>query len=227
MFALWNKALSNAPLLIIITFFSVLLEGCSVLGIRTTNEALYQVEKKVGNIEIRRYEASMMVETYSNQSDFREATDQSFRRLFDYISGANISSNDIAMTAPVIAEPQSNEGKMIAVTSPVIASPTYPQSEREGWRLKFVLPSSFTVINSPNPTDPLVRLVEVPEKLVAAISYSGLWSERTYQEQASKLSDWLAENNYSSISLPSYAGYDPPWALPFLRRNEVLIDVRR
>lgn len=222
---MWNKARSNAPLLIIITLLSLILEGCSLLGIRTTNEALYTVEKKVGNIEIRRYEPVMIVETYVNEPNFRDATDQSFRRLFDYISGANVSANDISMTAPVIAEPQEEKGKIVAMTSPVIASPNKTENEREGWILKFVLPDKFTINNSPKPTDPLVRLREVPEKRVAAISYSGLWSESNYQKHVNQLSDWINSNNYSSISLASYAGYDPPWALPFLRRNEILIDV--
>jgi len=221
---LWNKTLINAPLIIIVTLMSIILEGCSLLGIRTTEEAHYVVEQQVENIEIRRYKPVMTVETYVEEADFQEATGLAFQRLFDYISGSNVSTNDIAMTAPVIAEPRKNTGTIIPMTSPVIASPK--QSERQGWILKFVLPASLAIETAPQPTDPRLTLKHTPEKLVAAISYSGLWSENAYQEQVTQLQSWLASKQYKSTSLPSFAGYDPPWALPFLRRNEVLIDVQ-
>ena len=124
MLKLWNRIRRNAALLIIITFLSIILEGCSLLGIRTTNEAVYTVEKKVGDIEIRHYERAMTIETYTDKADFRDATGQSFRLLFDYISGANISANDIAMTAPVIAEPR--EGKDTKLSLIHISEPTRP-----------------------------------------------------------------------------------------------------
>ncbi len=222
---LWNKTLINAPLIIIITLISIILEGCSLLGIRTIEEAHYAVEQKVDNIEIRRYKPVMTVETYVEEADFREATKMAFQRLFDYISGSNVSANDIAMTAPVMAEPRTNTGTIIPMTSAVIASPE--QSERRGWTLKFVLPASLTKESAPQPTDPLLTLKHSPEKLVAVIRYTGLWSEESYQEQTMQLKSWLMSNHYKSTSLPSFAGYDPPWALPFLRRNEVLINVHR
>lgn len=224
MASLWNKTRSNAPLLIIITLLSIILEGCSLLGVRTTEEARYTIEKKDQNIEVRRYQPVMTVETFVEESNFHDATGIAFQRLFNYISGANISADDISMTAPVLAEPSPKNGDDIAMTSPVLVTPS--DNERRGWTLKFVLPASFTAATAPQPTDLLVKLKQVPEKLVAAISYAGLWSESNYQEQTRRLESWLVSHRYTSISLPSFAGYDPPWALPFLRRNEVLIDVQ-
>jgi hypothetical protein len=180
---------------------------------------------KSDNIEIRRYKSVMAVETFVEEAAFKDASNVAFRRLFKYITGDNIATDDIAMTAPVMAyETSSDMGKEIAMTSPVIAQPT--ASIKKGWSLRFVLPANFTPETSPLPSNPLVTLIELPEKNIAAISYTGLWDDEEFQDQSTLLNDWLLKNGYSSISTPAYAGYDPPWALPFLRRNEVLIDVK-
>ena len=211
-------------LLLVTLCTSLLLQGCSIIGVRTTEETPYTVITQDKNIEIRRYASVMAVETYVAENDFQEATNVAFRRLFNYISGDNIATNEISMTAPVIAEPKSPENKQeIAMTSPVIA--TQRGSKESGWTLKFVLPQTFTANSAPSPTDPLVKLVELPEKTVAAIRYSGLWDDERFESRSEALSSWLRNNAYTSVSEASYAGYDPPWALPFLRRNEVLIDV--
>ena len=203
---------------------SLLLQGCSIIGIRTTEETPYTVIKKDENIEIRRYASVMAVETFVAEKDFQEATNVAFRRLFRYIAGDNVATSEISMTAPVIASSSAHEiNQEIAMTSPVIA--TQQDSIDRGWTLQFVLPKSFSADTAPSPTDPLVKLVELPEKSVAAIRYSGLWDDERFESQSEALSSWLLNNAYTSVSEPSYAGYDPPWALPFLRRNEVLIDV--
>ncbi len=204
---------------------SLILQGCSVVGVRTTEEAVYTLVKQENDFEIRQYASVMAVQTYVDQEDFDDASGIAFRRLFDYITGNNLSTDDIAMTAPVIASPAAaNKSQKIAMTSPVIATPK--KTNETGWTLSFVLPASFTAANSPSPTDPSVKLTELPEKTVAAIRYTGLWDNERFETQTEMLHNWLKDNGYQSISGPSYAGYDPPWALPFLRRNEVLIDVQ-
>jgi SOUL heme-binding protein len=212
-------------LLLVTLCTSLLLQGCSIIGVRTTEETPYTVITHDKNIEIRRYASVMAVETYIAENDFQEATNVAFRRLFNYIAGDNIATNKISMTAPVIAEPKSPENNQeIAMTSPVIA--TQRASKESGWTLKFVLPQTFTANSAPSPTDPLVKLVELPEKTVAAIRYTGLWDNERFDTNSEILNNWLLNNAYTSVSAPSYAGYDPPWALPFLRRNEVLIEVQ-
>lgn len=204
---------------------SLILQGCSVFGVRTTEEAVYTLIKQENDFEIRQYASVMAVQTYVDQEDFDDASGIAFRRLFDYITGNNISTDDIAMTAPVIASPAAaNKSQQIAMTSPVIATPK--RIEKKGWTLSFVLPASFSAANAPSPTDPSVKLMELPEKTVAAIRYTGLWDNELFETQTKMLNNWLKNEGYQSISAPSYAGYDPPWALPFLRRNEVLIDVQ-
>jgi hypothetical protein len=216
---------STMTLLFFVISTSIILQGCSVVGVRTTEEAQYTLVAKSDNIEVRRYKKVMAVETFVEEEAFEDASNIAFRRLFKYITGENIAADDIAMTAPVMAYPNtSGIGKKISMTSPVIAEPS--TSVKKGWTLRFVLPAKLTAETSPLPSNPLVTLVELPEKSIAAISYTGLWDDEKFQEQSSLLNNWLVENSYTSLSTPAYAGYDPPWALPFLRRNEVLIDVK-
>jgi hypothetical protein len=143
-------------------------------------------------------------------------------RLFGYISGENISETKIAMTAPVLAkEGGAIEGEKIAMTSPVLG-----ERQGTGWRYAFVLPQSYTLDNAPLPSNPEVKLAVIPGKKVAVIRYSGTWKEETIREKTGDLVDWIQLNGQEPISEPRFAGYDPPWTLPFLRRNEVMVDIK-
>ncbi|MFI3220390.1 MAG: heme-binding protein [Methylococcales bacterium] len=66
---------------------------------------------------------------------------------------------------------------------------------------------------------------EIPEKKVAVIKYTGSLSEQAIDDKAEELKTWLNKHNYKAVSAPRSAAYDPPWTLPFLRRNEVHIDI--
>lgn len=202
-----------------IVLLGTVIGGCSVFGIRTVDEAPYSVLDKDGQFELREYAQLLLAET-TVDAGFDEAGSIAFKRLFGYISGANTTQTKIDMTAPVIADPATATGRTIKMTAPVIAEP-----DSDGWRYAFVLPEKFTTETAPAPTNKDVELVEVPSKRVAAISFSGSWEEQTLRAKATELLDWLDARGYQTVSLPRSAGYDPPWTLPFLRRNEVLIDI--
>jgi hypothetical protein len=61
---------------------------------------------------------------------------------------------------------------------------------------------------------------------MAARSYSGRWTESNYRENESLLRQALEEAGLTAVSLPVYARYNAPFMPWFLRRNEVLIEVR-
>jgi len=194
--------------------------GCTVFGIRTSEEASYNVLREEGHIELREYDEVVVAETIV-KADFDEAGGIAFRRLFNYISGANAAQTKIAMTAPVLADPaEATEGDKIPMTTPVLG-----QKQDDGWRYMFVLPATYTKDSAPTPTDPAVRLVSVPRKKVAALRYLGSWSEQSTDENSQELLEWIETNGLATASAPRAAGYDPPWTIPFLRRNEVLIDI--
>ena len=202
---------------ICVSFFTT---GCSFFGIRNTEEAGYAVIDERDQIEIREYDELVVVETFVN-TDYEEAGTIAFKKLFAYISGENISKTKISMTAPVMSkEGDAPEGDKIPMTSPVLG-----QRQAKGWRYSFVLPTGYTLEAAPLPSDPEVKLAVIPRKKVAVIRYSGSWKEQTMREKSEKLVEWIQTNGLERLSSPRSARYDPPWTLPFLRRNEIMIDV--
>lgn len=209
----WRRLLAVSAIL--------LQSGCSVFGIRSAEEASYVVLDDQEDFQLREYAGLIVAET-TVKAAFDDAGKEAFGRLFGYISGENQASQKIAMTAPVLAsEDDGRSGESIDMTAPVIA-----EQAAEGWRYAFVLPDSYTMANAPTPTNPGIRLVEIKPKLVAVLRFSGLWDEKDFRKNADKLQSWLSKNQLEAVSLPRIAGFDPPWTLPFLRRNEVMIDVR-
>jgi hypothetical protein len=180
-------------------------------------QAKYEVIEAQGAIEIRDY-ASHIVAEVEVQGERKEAISQGFRLIAGYIFGGNVSAQKVAMTAPVIQ--QSNE--KIAMTAPVIQ-----QGEGTNWKVQFVMPSEYTMETLPKPTATEVKLTQVEGKRFAAIRFSGTGSEENLKENTQDLLNFVESKQLKMQSLPSYAFYNPPWTLPFLRRNEVMVEVQK
>ena len=219
----WNRFKCNRHMagVVIAVICFIFVTGCSVVGIRTTEEASYTVLAEYDQIEIREYKELVVVETDVDAS-YDKAGNIAFKKLFGYISGENVSQSKIAMTAPVISkERNADTGEKVAMTSPVIG-----EKQGQGWRYSFVLPAGYTLETAPLPTNPEVNLSLIPRKKVAVIRYSGLWREPAMREKSDELVEWIQTNGIERLSTPRSAGYDPPWTLPFLRRNEIMVDVK-
>jgi DNA gyrase inhibitor GyrI len=199
--------------LLIVTIF---LQGCSVFGVRTGEMLDYQVLEQNGNFDIRQYE-NYWVARAEVDGDYQKSTGQAFRLLFNYISGKNAQQEKIAMTGPVL---QQEKGEKIAMTGPVIQ-----QKRGKGWRMEFVLPAQYNKTQPPEPLDPQVSIVKVPGYRAAAISYSGNLREEKYNSKTKELLDFVALKGLKTIGQAFSAGYDPPWTIPFLKRNEVIVIV--
>ena len=214
----WSRSLATVMAGVLCLFFTT---GCSIFGIRTSEEASYHVIAIYGNIEIREYGEFVVIET-DVEASYDEAGSIAFKKLFAYISGENGSQTKISMTAPVMSrEVSALDGKKVAMTSPVIG-----EKQGQGWRYSFVLPAGYTLENAPVPSNPEVKLAVMPRKKVAVIRYSGPWKERVMHEKSEELIEWIRINCLERLSTPRSAGYDPPWTLSFLRRNEIMIDVK-
>jgi hypothetical protein len=180
-------------------------------------QARYDVFETHGTIEIRDY-APMIVAEVSVPGDREKAISDGFRLIADYIFGNNISSEKVAMTAPVIQQP----GEKIAMTAPV-----FQQGSKGLWVVRFVMPSAYTMQTLPKPNNSEVILREIAGKRFAVIRFSGLARARSLAAHTKELEAFILENNLQAASEPVYAFFNPPWTLPFLRRNEVMIEVGR
>ena len=194
-----------------------------MFGIRSAEELKYDVISKSGDFEIRAYEPYVSA-IATMKGPYEEVQGDLFRLLAAYIFGKNTTESKIAMTAPVQTNPEAQDsGEKIAMTAPVVLEP-----DREGaWKMSFSMPSEYTMQSLPKPLDPQVTLVPVPAKMFAVIRFSGSFDDLDKRRsKAEELSKWLStQSRYKKVSDPVFAGYDPPFTLPFLRRNEVMIEI--
>lgn len=211
--------------------------SCSLFGYRSEEEPSYNVIVVEDNKEIRQYKPYLVAKT-TVEGNFKEAQGKGFKILANFIFGDNKSKSDIAMTAPVTLDNNPNsinskdvtnkESQKIAMTAPVMMNEEIKQdnSNVESWTMTFTMPSSFAKDTLPIPNDSRIVIEERPSKSMAVLKFSGFWNKAKVKSKGNELLEWLSkENQYQAISKPIFAGYNPPWTLPFLRRNEVWIEV--
>ncbi|MBS0481764.1 MAG: heme-binding protein [Proteobacteria bacterium] len=199
-------------------FFSLFLASFSVIGYRAgVEEPSHSIVAHIGELEIRRYGKRLAAETTLSGKTMEDTRRAAFQILADYIFGNNKAKTKIAMTAPVAQSSQ-----QMAMTAPVSQ-----QRTAEGWAMKFFLPSDLTVDTAPEPKDRRVKLVIVPEQDYAVLRFSGRRDDAAVQSHIARLKATLAGSAWQSAGDAVAWFYDPPWTLPFLRRNEVAINVHR
>lgn len=199
-------------------------------------EPAYSVVRTDGAIELRQYRTFIVAETIVD-GDLDAASSTGFRRIAAYIFGANTavrtsapaSSEKIDMTAPVTVSPANAPSEKIAMTAPVTTAPQGVEagtlSESGRWRVHFVMPSAYTMATLPRPNDPSVSLREVPGKRAAVVRFSGFAGTQKVQREAAALLQWVRAQGLKPTGSAQLARYDPPWTLPFMRRNEVMIEL--
>ena len=190
-----------------------------------TEEPDYALLAQTGNFELRRYEAQLVAQTWIS-GDKEDASRAGFKVLADYIFGNNTAptggSSKISMTAPVTMQPDSQkaagESQKIAMTAPVSM-----QQDDGKWRVQFMMPSKYTMQTLPKPNNPDVEIIEVPAQTYGVIKFSGLTGSKKVATKTQELRAWMEEQNVTITGEPELARYNPPWTLPFMRRNEVMI----
>lgn len=192
----------------------VALTGTTAMAIE---EPPFTVETKNKDYEIRLYEKIIVAET-SIQTTFDDAGNQAFRVLADFIFGNNKSQTKIAMTAPVTQQPKSEK---IAMTAPV----TMAKDGEGSYVVQFVMPESYTLETLPVPNDPRVTIRELPRRRVAVHRYSGSWSETNYLEELKAFRSNLERDKIQTIGEPILSRFNSPFALWFLRRNEIWLEL--
>jgi hypothetical protein len=204
------EAVSDAPSVRSFWAAAFLLAAEATMAIE---EPRYTITASYPGFEVRRYDTYVVAET-DVDGDFEKAGNEGFRRLARYIFGNNRISARLEMTAPVA------QSVKIPMTAPVA------QQSREGtYLIQFVMPSDRTIATLPEPLDSRISLREVPAHSVAVRRYSGGWSRSRYEKELRYLRRALRERGLREKAQPSWARYNSPFSLWFLRRNEIQIEV--
>ena len=184
-----------------------------------TEEAEFDLVLKEENFEIREYLPKILAQV-SVKGDFSDASSKGFKILADFIFGNNIINDDserIDMTAPVVLEPKS---KIIDMTSTLIT-----EGRGREWLVSFVMPKHFTLKTLPKPNNKSIQIIGLPKEKYVVKVFSGLVRESNYKEQVILLNDFIKKRNLNVSGQIQIARYNPPWTLPFFRRNELMVKI--
>ncbi len=166
----------------------------------STETPEYTVIRAAGPFEIRDYPELHLV-TSPMEAD---GINGGFRALFGFITGGN------------------QAGAKIAMTTPVLVDNTTPQK-----RMSFILPKGTVQAGVPPPLDGEVKLGKQPPARYAVYRFEGGRSSQNEKSAIEKLRAWMATQELNGTGTPILAYYDPPWTPVFLRRNEVLIGIKK
>ncbi|MBM4382145.1 MAG: heme-binding protein [Deltaproteobacteria bacterium] len=179
-------------------------------------EPTYQVVERRPDYELRAYGPYVVAEVEVKGTQ-ESAGNAGFRVLAAYIFGENRSRESIAMTAPVTTA----RSQKIAMTAPVIE-----RAAGEGtYLVQFTMPAGYTLASLPEPKDRRVQLREVAARSVAVRRYSGGWSQSRYQAELQTLERALRRDALAFVGEPLWARFNSPFSLPFLRRNEIWLEL--
>ena len=159
-------------------------------------EAKYVVVKSNETYEIRKYSDRLAVQALNTNEN------NSFRKLFNYISGDNETNEEIKMTIPVT--------QMV---------------KKGNMTMQFYLPSKFNKDNVPSPSSSDVEIVNIEEGYYAVIRYSGRASNKNFIKHKEILENELKKDNISIAGPAIKASYNSPFTLPMLKRNEAMFKV--
>ena len=230
-YSLLNGTVFNRTLLSGVLLTSALLLSGAAMA---TEEPNYTVLKQTEDFELRRYESQLVAQTWVT-GDQDAASRAGFKILADYIFGNNTApsgeSSKISMTAPVAMQFEAKQSitkknggsQKIAMTAPVSIKQEHQQQNDGKWRVQFTMPSQYSMQTLPKPNNPDITIIEVPPQTYGVIKFSGLAGAEKVAAKTAELQSWMQMQKLTIIGTPELARYNPPWTLPFMRRNEVMI----
>lgn len=160
----------------------------------------YVVTKAYKGFEVRKYEASLFTSVKLDTDLYQKASSKGFSILGGYIFGKNEKKEQISMTSPV---KMSLEEEMI---------------------VQFLVPKNFTKENLPKPDNSSIEFIEIPEKKMAAITFSGWANDKKIEKYKLQLIALLDKNQIKYTNNFSLLGYNPPYEL-FFRKNEIIVEL--
>jgi len=179
--------------------------GAAIVGVARwqmerlfTPEPPYEVEGRRGPLELRRYPAMQIAETVLDEH-WEEALEDGFERLAAFIFGENREARKVSMTTPVLGS-----------------------GDVRGFHVAFIVPEGIT---PPEPVDPRIRVKTLASRRVAVLRFAGRRDAETIRARKEELAHALVLHGLRPRGEATFAGYDPPWTLPLLRRNELWVEL--
>ena len=210
---------SNA---LLFTKFFLIFTGLAMpFAVQAIDEPTYTVVQKTEVFEVRKYEAYLVAEVLV-PGPASEAGNQGFSLLGGYIFGKNKGERKLEMTAPVTQTPAAQPAPPVKLD---MTAPVTQAAAPGGFLVQFVMPKGYTLATLPEPLDARVKLREVPGKNVAVIRFSGSWSQSLYEQQLQVLRSALTAAGMATTGEPVLSRYNSPFSLPFLRRNEIWLNL--
>ena len=160
--------------------------------------APYEVRLKDRHFELRRYPRLVVAQTAMG------ARNESFQRLFRFISGENSEAEKIPMTTPVLFDGE-------------------PGAQHT---MSFIMPERLQNHGVPQPRSGRVQVDERGPTEVATLRF---WSGMRAEAEARAIADlrsWMREHGLRPEGEPIVAYYDSPFIPAPLRRNEVMLRVQ-
>jgi len=194
-----------------------MITGC-VSMFSSYEEPRYKVVKTYDEIEIRDYSGMIVAEVITN-GDKDKSINQGFRILADFIFGNNVPAEKLSMTIPVT---QQQDKQTVAMTAPVTQQPAQDGS----WKIRFTMPSEYTMKTLPKPKDDRIKLIQIEPYKAAVIRFSGTSREKNSTEHKEKLEAFMMQEKLIAAENVTYAYYNPPWTPWFMKRNEVIIPLK-
>jgi hypothetical protein len=188
--------------------------------VMATEEPEFTLISQENAIEVREYKPKIIARV-EVEGDFDDASSKGFKLLADYIFGNNLlngESQKISMTAPVEMTPLAED---IVMTSAIMKG-----EANHKWQVNFVMPKEYKLDSLPRPNNEQVKIIEIPKEKYAVIVFSGLVRDSSYTEKAQLLNDFIMTNNMTQLEAIKIARYNPPWTLPFFRRNELMAKIK-
>lgn len=158
----------------------------------------YQVLETHNDYEIRQYPELLILQNeVDSAKDF--ATNNGFSVLTNYVHGDNDRKEKINILLPVM---QRKEGQV--------------------WWATFVVSNKYTAKTLPKPHHPHVHIAILPAKKYIVVRFSGVATQAHVERHLRLFQDYIAEHKIKVMPEPIIAFYNPPWTLPFIRRNEIM-----
>jgi hypothetical protein len=170
-----------------------------------SEQARYDIEVLDGDFEVRHYAPRVHAETVLSAAPWQQSLKEGFNRLANYISGQNSNHQKIAMTAPVFV--------------------TVGATDRATRTVSFKMPESEPFETLPAPNDRQITLRRIPARRIATLSYHGRYGREVPAKKRQELLAHVRAAGLLPIGDVTFAGYDAPWTLPWLRRNEVQVEL--